>query len=63
MSDKCPASDGERCMLVVAAGASCEGLSASCAMRPVLEKRQELAEALVESVRRTFGLDPDGGRR
>lgn len=63
MSGRCPASDGERCMLAVAAGAPCEGRSASCAMRPALEKRQELAEALVESVRRAFGVAPDGGRR
>lgn len=63
MSGRCPASDGERCMLVIAAGAPCEGWSASCAMRPQAEKREALAEALAETVRRSFGIAPDGGRR
>lgn len=63
MSGKCPASDGGRCMLVIAMGAPCDGWSASCAMRPQLEKREALAEALSENVRRAFGIAPDGGRR
>lgn len=50
-------------MLVIAMGAPCDGWSASCTMRPQLEKREALAEALSESVRRAFGIAPDGGRR
>ena len=63
MSGRCPASEDGRCMLVIAMGAPCEGWSASCAMRPQVEKRRELAEALAETMRQAFGVSPDGGRR
>lgn len=63
MADRCPASEGETCRLVVAFGTPCDGWSDRCGMRRELERRYALADAIAENVRRAFGIEPSGGQR
>ena len=56
---KCPASEDGKCQLVVAMGASCNGYSRQCKMRPAVENQYQLAQSAIAAVRAAFGIKGD----
>lgn len=56
---KCPASENGVCQLVIAMGASCEGYSQQCKMRPAVENQYQLAQNAIAAVRAAFGIKGD----
>lgn len=56
---KCPASENGVCQLVIAMGASCNGYSRQCKMRPAVENQYQLAQNAIAVVRAAFGIKGD----
>ena len=56
---KCPASENGVCQLVIAMGASCNGYSQQCKMRPAVENQARLVDGMIATVRAAFGIKGD----
>lgn len=60
--DQCPASKDGKCTLKYAFGAWCDGYSTKCSMKESVEWYASIAANVADSIKRTFGIDPNGMR-
>lgn len=58
--DRCPASKDGRCTLKYAFGAWCNGYRTKCGMRDSVEWYANITENMMEEMRRTLGIMPNG---